>query len=397
MPGHPSAGVRRLFRRELRRILARPALALMLASYPLLLFVLMSSIFYRSLPTGLPVALVDLDGSPVSRQIARMVDQTPELDISTRLPSLNEAKQALLTGHVYGIILIPENSERDLLSGARPEIVTFYNNQMLTVGSIVERAAGRAIRTYSAGVSVKVRENLGQPADQALAAVNPIPIQQSPLFNPALDYTQFLLAAVMPAVLQIFICAGAVIALSRERHGSASIARLVRLGGSPLSTLTGKLAPYGIICLTSLWLADAIIFGYFDAPFRGNPTLHLVYSALFVLTCLALGAFIAMTARDTVAALGIAGLLTAPAFGFAGISFPRMMMNDFSLVWGSMLPLTPYLQLRNDQAVRGADIALSMAPLAWLALLLLIFAALALLQTNRQARAGGRMQAEDGA
>ena len=361
----------------------------MLAPYPLILFLVLAATFHAGLPTGLPVAVVDQDGSQMSRQMVRMVDDTPDLTVVAELPDLSEAREALLAYKVYGIILVPPNMERDLLSWKRPEVVIFYNNQMLTVGGIVARTAGSALSSFSSGVSIQLRQSQGQTMEEAMAGVNPIPIQQSPLFNPALDYTQFLLASIMPTVLQIFICASAVLAVSRDRHSRAGTARLVAQGGSSLPALTGKLAPYGLAYFTMLALADMIVFGYFGAPFRGNIGLHLLYSALFVSACLSLGALLALVSDSALTALGIAGVLTAPAFGFAGISFPRLVMNAFAIAWGSALPLTSYLPLRVDQAVRGADITLSLPALGWLAGLWAIYTGVALLLLSRRERTRG--------
>ena len=386
MFGHLQPGFWRIFRRELRQIRKRPRLAFMLLPYPLLLFTLLCSIFYKGLPTSLPVAIVDQDNSNISRQISRMVDETPELEIIARLPNLTEAKRAISAGQVYGAVLISEHTERDLLSGQQPEIITFYNNQMLTTGGIVSRAANAAVGTFSVGISIQVRESHGQVAYEAIASKNPIPLQRSPLFNPALDYTQFLLSAVMPAVLQIFICASAVMAFARDRHSKGSMSRLVRLGQTPIKSMLGKLAPYALAYLTTLFLADSILFIFFEIPFRGSLLLHMAYTVLFVFSCLSLGSFLALLAKDTLGSLGLVGILTAPAFAFAGISFPRMMMNNFSFIWGGAIPLTPYLQLRTDQVVRGAETWLSMPTLGWLLLLLCLFCGMSLLLLAKQAK-----------
>ena len=386
MFGHLEPGFWRIFRRELRQIKKRPRLAFMLLPYPLLLFALLCSIFYEGLPTALPVAIVDQDDSNVSRQISRMVDETPELEIVARLSNLTEAKRAISKGQVYGVVLIPNHTERDLLSGQRPEIVTFYNNQVLTIGGIVSRAANAAVGAFSVGVSIQVRKSKGQIAYEAMEAKNTIPLQRSPLFNPALDYTQFLLSAVMPAVLQIFICASAVMAFARDRHSKGNMSRLVRLGQTPIKSMLGKLAPYALAYLTTLLLADSILFVFFEIPFKGSLLLHLGYTVLFVFSCLSLGTFLALLAKDTLGSLGLVGILTAPAFAFAGISFPRMMMNDFSFVWGGAIPLTPYLQLRTDQVVRGAETWVSLPTLGWLLLLLCLFCGMSLLLLTKQAK-----------
>lgn len=184
------------------------------------------------------------------------------------------------------------------------------------------RAVGGALRGFTAEVAQQVRIVQGTDADMAAAAINPVPIQQSPLFNPTLDYVQFLLSSVMPTVLHIFICAASVLSFSRERHTAAGIARLVRLGGSPLRAIAGKVLPYTVCGTLMLLIADMIIFAILDVPFRGSFSFHFIYSVVFVLTCQFLGALIALISSDVVGALGLAGLLVAPAFGFSGVSFP---------------------------------------------------------------------------
>ncbi|MBO9406673.1 ABC transporter permease [Shimia sp. R9_1] len=379
------AGFWRVFRRELRRIQARPNLAFMLGPFPLFLMLLLSVVFSAGLPRDLSVAVVDNDGTSLSRQAIRMVDATPDVTVTLQLANLAEGKQAIIRGDVYAVILFPENMERDLQSARQPEVVTFYNNQLLTIGGIVSRATRQALSTFSAGVSVRVLTSNGLTQEAALEAIRPIPLQQSPLFNPALDYTQFLLAALMPTVLLIFISAGAALNVARDLQQHNGARNLVRLGGSALPALAGKLTPYLLAFLLTLIFGDAILFGHFDAPFQGSMLLHVAYSLLFIASSLCLGAFIATVAGDTVAALGMTGVMTGPAFGFAGISFPRIMMNNFAWAWGGLLPLIPYLQLRVDQVLRGTPIETSLPTLGWLALQMLVYGGLALLLLKRKA------------
>ncbi len=63
-------------------------------------------------------------------------------------------------------------------------------------------------------------------------------------------------------------------------------------------------------------------------------------------------------------AISIATLMTAPAFGFMGIGFPRIAMNWFAYAYGGLLPGTWYLTARIDQTVRGTPLELSWRPIA---------------------------------
>ena len=386
---HLPPGFRRIFRRELRQIAARPALAFMLVPLPLIIFLTLAAVFAPGLPRDLPVAVVDLDGSTLSRQIVRMIDAAPDVAVVEQLASLSEARHTLVARRAYGVLLIPAGMERALLLGQQPEVVVFSNNQFLTAGGIVGRSMGATLSTFSAGVSLKLLEARGIGPDRALDLIQPIPVQQSPLFNPSLDYIQFLLSAVMPTVLQIFICAAAVLSFSREHHSPNGMARLLRLSGSPLRALLGKLLPYTLVAMFVLLLGDLLLFGFFDIRFPGTVFVFFLNGFLFILTCQALGALIALVARDASSALGMMGLIVAPSFGFAGVSFPRFGMTLFSQFWGALIPLTPYLQLRTDQTLRGAPLEYSLPTMAWLGAQLIVFAGLLWLMTRKTMKGRG--------
>lgn len=55
----------------------------------------------------------------------------------------------------------------------------------------------------------------------------------------------------------------------------------------------------------------------------------------------------------------------------------------FSQIWGAIIPLTPYLQLRTDQTLRGAPLEYSLPTMGWLCLQFLVFAGLLVLKTRK--------------
>lgn len=379
-------GFRRILGRELRQIAARPALAFMLAPMPLLIFLALAAIFAPGLPRDLPVAVVDLDGSTLSRQVVRMVDAASDVAVAEQVPTLGEARQALVARRVYAILMIPSDMERDLQQARSPEIVIFSNNQFLAPGGIAARSIATSVLTFSAGTSLRLLEARGVGPDRAMDLVTPISVQQSPLFNPSLDYIQFLLSAIIPTVMQIFICAAAVLSFSREHHSPGGMARLLRLSRTPGRAIIGKFLPYTVLGTLVLLLADVMLFNFFGASFRGNVSVFFLNGLVFVLACQALGALVALLARDATGALGMMAIIVAPAFGFAGVSFPRFGMSEFAQAWGAIIPLTPYLELRTDQTLRGTPLEFSLPTMAWLFAQLVIFAAVLWILTRRAAR-----------
>ncbi len=43
----------------------------------------------------------------MSRQIVRMIDATPEVEVAGRLVNLTEGREAVLDGRIYAAVLIP--------------------------------------------------------------------------------------------------------------------------------------------------------------------------------------------------------------------------------------------------------------------------------------------------
>src|SRR5260370_15950903 len=106
--------------------------------------------------------------------------------------------------------------------------------------------------------------------------------------------------------------------------------------------------PYTLLFLMVLGLPGAVLFGVSGLPLRGQGWLLLLAGILFILACQFLGLLLALLLTPVASAVSIGTLLTAPAFGFMGIGFPRLGMNAFAYGWGSILPGTWYLTARLD-------------------------------------------------
>ncbi len=374
--------------REVRRYSRSPFLMFLTTALPLFLMALLGAVFHVGLPTKLPIAVVDLDGSDLSRRIMRAVDATPDAAIAIAVPDLHRGKQLILQGKVHGLLFLPKYLERDTLAGRRPEVVFFYNSQTLTNGNLVLRGVSNAVPTVEAGVRLALRTSQGEPVEIAEEQLQPIPVQVNPLFNPTLNYTFFLLASLIPAILQIAVVTTAAYVAGLDIETPHRLAVLRRLGGGLWPAMLGKILPYSAIFLVVLGLSDLVLFGWFGMPLRGDRLILVAGGCLFVIACQLVGVCVACIVRNAGTAISVGTLITAPAFGFMGIGFPRQGMNSFSYYWGDILPGTWYLMLRIDQTVRGTPYDESLKPLFALMAVLLTYLAssMILLLTIRRGR-----------
>ncbi|CAO3436496.1 ABC transporter permease [Azospirillum endophyticum] len=391
-----------VFQRELvwlRR--RRPGLLVLVTLLPLGLMGLLMAIFSAGLATRLPVAVLDLDGSDLSRAIVRTLDATPDVAVAQRVADLAEGRRLILSGTVHGLLMIPRDLERDVKAARRPEVVFFYNTQTLTSGNLVLRGVNNAVPTVAAGIRLSLRTAQGEPMDAAQASLAPIPVQIHGLFNPTLNYAHFLLAALLPSLLQVVVVVASAYSVGLDVGTRHRLAILRRLGGGLWPAMAGKLLPYMILSLMVLGIADSVLFGVLDLPLRGQRGILLFAGILFLLACQLLGALLALFLRSTAGAVSVGTLLTAPAFGFMGIGFPRLGMGGFAQGYGMLLPGTWYLTARIDQTVRGTPSDLSWPPVLVLAAFVIGLAGLAAwrlegLRARRERAGTGRTAAVHG-
>lgn len=380
-------GLLLVFVREFDQFRKHPILLAMTVALPLFLMAILSAVFSQGLATRLPIAVLNLDGGDLSRTIIRTVDATPDTAVTIMVSNLAEGRRLILSGRVHGLLMIPNDLERDVFAGRRPEVVFFYNTQTMTPGLLTLRGINAALAGIEGGIRLSLRTERGQAVEVAQASLSPIPVQINPLFNPTLNYSHFLLAALLPSVLQIIIATSTAYVVGRDVETRHRLRVLRRLGGGLWPAMLGKLLPYTIIFLFVLGIGDLVLFLWFKMPLRGDRLLLLSAGALFILANQLFGALVAILLRSTATAIGMASLVTAPAFGFMGIGFPRFGMNAFAFYWGEVLPGTWYLTARIDQTLRGTPADLSLRPLAVLSLMVVLLATMtAVCLTNQGAK-----------
>jgi ABC-2 type transport system permease protein len=352
-----------VFWREIGWLRRRPFLLGLTTIVPLAQMAFLVAIFSAGLATRLPIAVLDLDGSDLSRTIIRMVDATPDTAVAVRVGDLAEGRGMILSGKVHGLLMLPQNLQRDVFAGRRPEVVFFYNTQTLTIGNLTVRGINAAIPSAAAGIRLSLRSDHGEPLELAQADLQPIPVQTHALFNPTLNYVYFLLTALLPSVLQVVMVMTGAYSVGLDVETPHRLRILRALGGGLWPAMAGKILPYAILFMLLLGLADTVLISLFELPLHGHSGLLIIAGLLFVLSSLLFGALLAVFLKSTASAVSIGTLLTAPAFGFMGIGFPRLGMSAFAYDWGSLLPGTWYLIARVDQTVRGTPVELSWKPL----------------------------------
>src|SRR4051812_11580794 len=298
-------GILRVATREVNWMWRDKVAIILVIVIPLLAFSLLATTFSNAVIRDLRVDVVDQDRSQTSMSYVQAINSAPGVSVAGRSVDLTGAMHAIRSGGAIAAVYIPRNFERDLLGGKRPQIVIFHNKQYFTPGNIASGALQAAISAATAALPAA-------GPSMGIFAPGPLVVEQYVLTNPALNYAQFLLRAILPTVLHILIAIGAGYAVGSEFGTRSTGEWLEAAGGSPLAALIGKLAPYFAIFIVIMAVGLGIIHGLYQVPFRGDPVMMGAAACLLVLAYLSLGALFQLLVRDLATGLSLTGIVCSP-------------------------------------------------------------------------------------
>ena len=305
--------------------------------------------------TRVPVAVVDMDRSSLSRQITRFAEADPRIEVRLVTASEREAQEALWRGEVEGYALIPANLKRSVVRGEEALVRVEGNGAYALLNKAVQYGFAEAVGTVSAGIEIRKLQAAGQSAQQAAASRNPVQLQMVALFNPTEGYGSFVVPAVALLILQQTLLMGAAMLTGTWVESGQHRTRA--------RTWLGRL----LALCTLGWVSGLFYFGWIfvlhDYPRGGNPLGALALLACYVPAIAALGALIGLWVGNRERALQVLLFTTLPMAFVAGFSWPVEALPE-PLQWLRwLLPSTSGVQasLRLNQL--GAPLAAALPQL----------------------------------
>ncbi|QPI42630.1 MULTISPECIES: ABC transporter permease [Pectobacterium] len=314
----------------------------------------------------LPIGLVDLDNSTMSRQFARALHASPSFNLSHQFTAVAEGSSSLRGGEIYALVVIPRHFERDMRQGTLPTVTAWNNGQFVLVAKVINSSLALVAGTFNGQIAVVQALAQGAAVPEAKGLAVPIGGQITALFNQNSNYAQFLLNAIIPSIWSILLALYGMNTLAREdRHGTLWVPENRAAIGSKFLThwligwAWGGLWSYGLYSLL-------------DYPLNGSALLLVVSIGVTAGACVALGMAFYALIRDPARTVSIVGALMAPGLAFMGITFPAAAMETFATFWRQLLPVAHYGDIAIAITSYGAGIMQIAPALAALALFWLL-------------------------
>ncbi len=358
--------------REIHRLVSKPIYFFCMLIVPVVCVVFFLSLMWEGLPTDMPVAVVDMDGTATSRKLVRQLDAFEQTEVVYKTASFDDARQEMQKGNVYGIFYIPKGFTVDATTGRRPTLSFYTNATYLIAASLLFRD----MKTVSvlAGASVGLQTGLarGYTTDQIMAQLQPVVIDTHAIGNPWINYSVYLNNTILPGMLQLMIFLVTVFSIGTEIK-YATAREWLRAGNYSFTlSLIGKLLPQTLIFMVTALLCCSALYGFNAFPLNSGWLPMIAALFLLVVASQAVGVFMIGTLPTLRLGLSFASLFGMIAFSIVGFSFPVLGMHPTLQALSNLFPLRHYFLIYVDQALNGRDIFYTWMEYLWLLAFLIL-------------------------
>ncbi|HEX3009135.1 MAG TPA: ABC transporter permease [Bacteroidales bacterium] len=349
----------RIFTEELKLIFTDAGAVLMfviaLFIYPLLY----ATAYEKEIVKDIPVAVVDLDHTSTSRQYSRMADATEQIHVISKPASLKEAEQMFYDGKVKGVVLIPADFEKDILSSHRTSVSVYCDASYFLYYKQVFTGASYANSTFSGGVEIKRMLAEGKSTAQALDQQEPLKITAYNLYNPSGGYGSFVMPGMILVIIQqtLLIGIGMLGGTIREKNMFLKMSGRAKYRLGSVRLVFGKSAAYTFVYLFNAMFALGVLHRWFSFPANGNFWAIITILIPYILSVSFLGLAVSMFFEERVHSMLFMVFLSPMVVFLSGISWPTSAISPvlygIAHIFPSTVMIPAYLKVR----IAGATIA----------------------------------------
>ena len=326
-------------------------------------------------PRHLPTVVELRDDGPATRAILYGLENSDYFAIQGQITNAEAADRAIVRGRALFVVTVPENFERDLARGDRPQL-------LLDADATDPVAAAAATGAFAQIVSSALAPLIEGTSIEKEAPAPPVETLVHRRYNPAGRTAVNVVPGLLGIILTMTMTLMTSIALTREIE-RGTLETLLATPARPAEVMAGKIAPFIMVGLVQTGLMLGLAHLLFDVPFSGAVVTFAVAIGLFILVNLSVGFLFSTLARSQMQAMQMTFFYFLPSVLLSGFMFPFAGMPGWAQAIGQVLPNTHFIRIVRAVMLKGAETADVTEPLVFLAGILAVVASFAVLRYRR--------------
>ncbi|MBQ7697631.1 MAG: ABC transporter permease [Paludibacteraceae bacterium] len=356
--------VLRVAKREVNMLLRRPVYIFSTIFVMFFSCVFFLTLFKTGSPEKMPIAVVDLDHSAISRRVVHELNATQAVDIVAVTDTYEQGRRLMQQGRVYAFVVIPERFYADLASFKRPEVV-FYMNNAYTIGASTASKQLLTVMTLASGAFQReVLRKKGLPEYLIMKRLQPIAVESHFIGNPSSNYLVYLTGIILPGILGLIVLMITIYSIGLELKGKTSRDWLRAAQGSFTRAMVGKLLPHEVLYCAMGVTMNIVLVRMMHFPVNGSFVWLNVGMVAYILAMQSIAVTFVGIIPILRVALSAGALYGMLSFSLSGFTFPKMGMLPFVQALTNLFPLRHYYLIYVNEVLLGNPITQSLPAVA---------------------------------
>jgi len=335
------------------QLVRRPMYLLTMVLLPLLCVWMLMDLMKTGTVEQVPVGIVDLDNSSLSRQLSRRLNAFQQVNICQRYNNFGEARDAVQRGEVLGFFFIPEDLEEQALGGRQPMVSYYVNYAYYGPASMQYKGFKTISLLINGGIIQTALRTVGLPDTKIAATLQPYATHVHMPGNPWINYNYYLNLSFVPCFFSLFILLVTAFTLGTEFKSGLSRQWLHTAGDNITVALMGKLLPQTLLFTAVGWFIQWMMYVVYEFPLNCNPWRMMIAMVLLILANQGFAILMFCITPNFRYGTMLCTLLGMVSFSFCGFSLPQESLYPWVEALGFTVPIKYYFLISLDQAVNG--------------------------------------------
>lgn len=350
----------RIARYEFRSILRSLPVLLVLGGGIFFYGILYNYMYSPNVLRNVPVAIVDVSRTPLSRHYIRLLDATPQVRVQGVTTDRFQAREWMKKGEVAGIVFLPEDFETKVGRGEASVFISYNTTITFLYYEALKEASSGAMLALNDEVRSDQIGFLDADVVQPVINTQSIQVQGIALYNGSGGYATYLI----PAVLMVIIFQTMLMVISM-RCGMEAEKRMLPLFRVLNQTSSWTTAISIVIGKTVVYISFYAVFAIFllgflpllfHLPHLASPLLLVQLMIPYLFATVFFGLSCSLFFKDSDAPLLLIAFFSVGLLFLSGISWPLELMPWPWRVLHCLLPAPVGILAFVKANCMGADI-----------------------------------------
>ncbi|TSA35638.1 MAG: ABC transporter permease [Porphyromonadaceae bacterium] len=294
-------------------------------------------------------AILDEDGSATSINLISKYSSSPFFSLSGSVNSLDDAEKLLKGDKADLVIHIPPNFENSILNQEKADVQFLING--------INSAAAVLTASYAQNILFDYNRQLiagfSRPSSVS-QGFGTIEVNYSHWYNPGLDFKIFM----VPGILVVLVTLVGWLLMSLNVVREKELGTIEQINVTPIKKyqfLMGKLIPFWILAIIELGIGLTLGRLLFHVPILGSLWLLIAFTAIYLVTVLGFGLFIAAISETQQQVMFVNFFFVLVFILMSGIFTPVESMPDWAHYVNIINPLSYFMRVIRMILLKGSD------------------------------------------